>query len=572
MDTLLVIGARLNSSRLPSKHLLEIGNRTLIGHLFHRLQRVKARAVLATTADEFNAPLSNWADQNNVECFRFSGDVNDLVGRVNSVVEQHKPAIVIYVCGDCPLVSPELIEDYIQSLRDNSNWDGVELPAPSEGMYCLHEGVHAYSIQGWRKLYQASHSELEREHVGLRNNLLTIRPLSHNNYCIPYKQRVSVDTPADIDFMRAIYKAWYSSNASETILDLQWLTKLLESHPEIRQLNKHVMQKSGSHKYGKALFVCEASVEKGIGQLSRTTKLAGRLMEETGIGIEILVIGDTVKLGWLQLYNHHWVSSETEAISYIGSKNADITIYDLIPERLNSRDAWLSHLENNAQSRNSLSVGIDHMHHWAKFLDLVVIPSGYPPATVPENVHWGWRYIISPSGKWNGLSSNKILVLTGGSDAIGYGTWLPEKLDQIIPEGFIIQWIQGPLAPKPDINDSLKTRFELIQSPDNMLGLMSNAKLAISVIGTSINELLAIGVPTIALPAPEVIPEIELTRLEKDGLVIASQRSLMGLTEAYERINDYKIKQQLIKNMSETQIGNGHIEFVELLVTYLNQT
>ena len=56
---LAVVAARLNSSRLPGKQLLDLAGEPLIERLFQRLQQVAEidQLVLATTADPYNQPL-----------------------------------------------------------------------------------------------------------------------------------------------------------------------------------------------------------------------------------------------------------------------------------------------------------------------------------------------------------------------------------------------------------------------------------------------------------------------------------------------------------------------------------
>ncbi len=65
MTVLAVIGARLNSSRLPRKHMLDLAGKPLIARIFERLERVSVidKLVLATTADDYNKPMVTWAEQ-----------------------------------------------------------------------------------------------------------------------------------------------------------------------------------------------------------------------------------------------------------------------------------------------------------------------------------------------------------------------------------------------------------------------------------------------------------------------------------------------------------------------------
>ena len=63
MNVLAVVGARLNSSRLPGKYLLPLAGEPMIEHLVRRLEQCREldAVCLATCADPVNDPLRAWA-------------------------------------------------------------------------------------------------------------------------------------------------------------------------------------------------------------------------------------------------------------------------------------------------------------------------------------------------------------------------------------------------------------------------------------------------------------------------------------------------------------------------------
>jgi spore coat polysaccharide biosynthesis protein SpsF (cytidylyltransferase family) len=128
VDVIAVIGARLNSSRLPNKHLLPLVDRPIIGHIFDRLDKCISidLATIATTADSFNYPLITWAEVNQRCVYAYSLDVNDLVGRISEIVFKYKPRIIVYICGDCPLIDPGFIDSAVTQLMATAS-DTVEL-------------------------------------------------------------------------------------------------------------------------------------------------------------------------------------------------------------------------------------------------------------------------------------------------------------------------------------------------------------------------------------------------------------------------------------------------------------
>ena len=73
LKILAVVGARLNSSRLPGKHMLTLAGRPMIERVFQRLHKstLLNSFILATTDDSFNVELIDWARSFNVSYFAY---------------------------------------------------------------------------------------------------------------------------------------------------------------------------------------------------------------------------------------------------------------------------------------------------------------------------------------------------------------------------------------------------------------------------------------------------------------------------------------------------------------------
>ena len=230
MRVVAIIGARLNSSRLPGKHLLPLANKPLIQRLLERLQQCNllSEIVLATTADAFNQPLLGWAE-GNCSCFAYQGDVDDLVGRIDTVVVDYCAEIVVYICGDCPLVDPGFIDHGVRALMDKPQYHTLTL---QPGIKTIHEGIDFYTRRGWDKLVLHSTTPVEREHVGYANkskHCLTTLMIADSDDHSAVQHRISVDTPADYDFMVQVYDRWYKRRDEVGIVPLKRLQAQLQS-------------------------------------------------------------------------------------------------------------------------------------------------------------------------------------------------------------------------------------------------------------------------------------------------------------------------------------------------------
>ncbi|WP_341582248.1 cytidylyltransferase domain-containing protein [Marinobacter metalliresistant] len=537
-DSLIVVGARLNSSRLPRKHLLELAGVPLIVRVFERLAAIGVPAVLATTADDFNQELVRLGHDSGIPVVAYDGDIDNVVGRVDAVVREYQPERVVYVCGDCPLVSQDYIGMALQALRDNPDWEQV-LPAPGRsGETVIHEGILCLSRAGWDELVALSQSRLEQEHVGLA--LTKGAPLKRgsvredDDFYGP-RFRLSVDTAADWRFMDHLYSKWYASH--EGPVSLKWVVKQVRT-TDVGQINKHVMQKSGYRSYGAAVFVTEASPTKGIGQLVRSVRLAERVCELAGLGVTLLILGEPAPLECLRTVNHEWIGSEDDLLARLTVVSLpSLIVIDLFPERL-EHPAHLYDVIVRLVENDKRVVGLDRLWIWHRALSLVVVPCLVYRGVEAPNIAYGPGYALAPAwlpaGKCLMNEGVVLTVMTGGSDAIGYGEVLPELLDQILPKPVKVKWLLGPYAKFPNMPSDRRLEWEVLRAQADIASVAMTSTVVLSVYGNTVLELLANGIPVAVLPAPGLMDEQEWFSIcQHDGLlcVNATEKELAPLRD-----------------------------------------
>lgn len=113
MKTVALIAVRLGSSRLPGKATMPIVGKPMIEHMVERIRRSRHinEIIIATTRLESDDELQATADRLGISCYR--GEVNDVLGRLNSAVEQADADLVVEILGDNPLVHSDLIDDVV---------------------------------------------------------------------------------------------------------------------------------------------------------------------------------------------------------------------------------------------------------------------------------------------------------------------------------------------------------------------------------------------------------------------------------------------------------------------------
>lgn len=513
--TLALVGARLNSSRLPGKHLLKLANAPLIGQLWRRLMQCKEvdECELATTADAFNQPLIDWAYSQGVTCTPFKGDVDDLMARLNASIKRQAPDYILYICGDCPLIDPGFIDHALASLKGTQK-DSIVL---EEGVTTLHEGMSFYSRRGWDKLMAASQCPMAREHVGYADKMSPVLDrlaIPDSDDYSQIKHRISVDTQADYRFMDEVYSRWYKTHASDSIVSLAWVQQQLIEDPKLSAINAHVQQKAANKNYAKASIYCHLGPQIGLGHFKRSELIANALQEHLSIGVNIHAyseVGQRLDSSSKVV----WHEDEQALLSALTEDQNPLVLVDFHPNFIDLK-SFANRLAGLAK-RGTKRVGIDKMVPLLDVLDWLFIPSFNCPAHHPK-ISAGWQnYLFSTIPQ--AAKQAQILVLTGGSDALGYGRELPTILDSIDTDWPIL-WIQGPLAPAPQLPPN--SAIVVQQNPDNLKEIIAQSEIILSCYGLSLFESIYGKAATLLLPPQHLCDEAELIALNQERCCLVS--------------------------------------------------
>jgi len=120
-DFLVVIPARLGSTRLPRKPLADIGGKPMVVWVAERAQQSLAHSVVvATDSTEIEAACR----EHRIECLLTHSDHptgTDRLAEVAQLLKLPANALVVNVQGDEPLIPPELINQVAQTLASNAH-------------------------------------------------------------------------------------------------------------------------------------------------------------------------------------------------------------------------------------------------------------------------------------------------------------------------------------------------------------------------------------------------------------------------------------------------------------------
>lgn len=201
--TLAIIQARLGSTRLPWKALLDIGGTAMIQRVIARVRQVRGvdHVVVAVPSGRDAYAMIQYVQP--VDFF-WSNSVaeHDVLGRFARCVGQYAGVeTVMRVTGDCPLWDPRIGEQVLERylvLAPEVEYAGNIAPGYRDGEDC-----EVFSADALRRAATEATLPADREHVTpwLRRTCrtTTVRPTEYRSDI-----KTSVDTLADLERVRAM--------------------------------------------------------------------------------------------------------------------------------------------------------------------------------------------------------------------------------------------------------------------------------------------------------------------------------------------------------------------------------
>lgn len=119
-EFLVVIPARLGSTRLPRKPLADIGGKPMVIRVAERAQESLAQSVVVATDSQ---EIQSVCDAHRIECLLTSSDHptgTDRIAEVAQLLKLPADTLVVNVQGDEPLIPPQLINQVAQTLANNT--------------------------------------------------------------------------------------------------------------------------------------------------------------------------------------------------------------------------------------------------------------------------------------------------------------------------------------------------------------------------------------------------------------------------------------------------------------------
>lgn len=239
-----LILARLGSSRLPRKHMLEIDDKPIIQHLIQRISKCKTinQIIVCTTDNPDDDSLIKFLEKEKILWFR--GDEHDIIKRLLDAAKTFGTDIIVDIEGDKIYTEPEYVDKSVNKIID-SNCDFV-MGSPNPNF--IDHTDHSISAvfpavmkkDALEKLYsikKEKNTETGYREYFTSNSIFKCNYISMPDLKIPKNLRLTLDYKEDFKLAEIIFKNF------GTFFTFKDIIKFVELNPHLLEITNPLLEK-----------------------------------------------------------------------------------------------------------------------------------------------------------------------------------------------------------------------------------------------------------------------------------------------------------------------------------------
>ena len=205
-----IIQARMGSTRLPGKVMININQKPIIQHLYDRLKLSNSidDIIVATGSRENNIQLVNYLDMQNIKYF--CGSDEDVLNRFYEASQKNNIKKIVRITSDCPFADPKLIDNVVEThIKNNYDYtSNTNPPTFPDGL-----DIEIFNFDVLEEAHSNAKLDFEREHV----TPYIINNKNLNKYCLRHDEDLSyirwtLDTADDLIVVKKIINNFKSAN------------------------------------------------------------------------------------------------------------------------------------------------------------------------------------------------------------------------------------------------------------------------------------------------------------------------------------------------------------------------
>jgi spore coat polysaccharide biosynthesis protein SpsF len=241
MSITAIIQARVSSTRLPGKVLLQLEGKSVLEHVVNRIKACTSVSdiYVATSINADDDAIVKICKEMNINIYR--GSLEDVLDRYYQAANLTQAKHIIRITADCPMIDPTIVEQVIKSHLDEkadytSNIISETFP---DG-----EDVEIFTVDTLVDAWENAKLTSEREHVTLyiRNHPEKFKLNSVSNNINLGKKRWTIDNPEDYEFLKVIFANLYHHN---NCFGMTEILTFLKRNPDIESINAGVKRNEG---------------------------------------------------------------------------------------------------------------------------------------------------------------------------------------------------------------------------------------------------------------------------------------------------------------------------------------
>ena len=238
MKIVAIVQARMGSTRLPGKVLMDLAGQTVLECVVRRTQlsRLVREVRIATTTLKSDDPILNEGLRLGVPVSR--GSEEDVLDRYWQASQECGATAIVRITSDCPLIDPEVIDQTIQVFHDRQADYACNCRPRT---YPRGLDAEVFTADALGQAWEHAQKPHEREHVTpyFYENPGLFRLASLKGKTDYSQFRWTLDTPEDLMLLRAIYARF----PGRTNFSWREAIELVKSEPALSSINQHVRQK-----------------------------------------------------------------------------------------------------------------------------------------------------------------------------------------------------------------------------------------------------------------------------------------------------------------------------------------
>jgi spore coat polysaccharide biosynthesis protein SpsF len=239
MSVVAIIQARMGSTRLPGKVLMDLGGETVLARVVERLRRARLvdKIVVATTDSAADDAIVQECHRLEVPSFR--GSEIDVIDRYYQAVRACAVSTIVRITSDCPVIDSQLVDETIRVFQQrNADYASNAFPRT----YPRGLDTEVFTVAALERAWRDAQEPYEREHVTpyLYEHPELFLVVSLRGQIDYSRYRWTLDTAEDLELLRTIYARFGNEH------DFGWgeVIQLMAREPELAELNSRVMQKT----------------------------------------------------------------------------------------------------------------------------------------------------------------------------------------------------------------------------------------------------------------------------------------------------------------------------------------